>query len=216
MRKPKVKEFLIELNKRIDIQKLISRIDKEILSKILEDKNKLILVSIVILIILYVDFSFGLKSQMRALGMLNPKIVRLRRDLKNLNADLNRMMRAQGKGEGGGSQIRKLVSAGEIPWVIEEISRLANQQDVKLFQIKPSRSLAKAKSIPRFIPADRYSPVQIDLEISAGYHQLGRFLSELENHAVFLEIQELDIKQSQRCPFEHKIKLKLKTLVANE
>ncbi|MBL7081194.1 MAG: type 4a pilus biogenesis protein PilO [Candidatus Omnitrophica bacterium] len=184
-------EFLTKISKKIN--------RKDILTKITEDRNKLLLTIFVILVVLCLDFFFGLRPQMRALGAINPKIARLRKDLKNLNSDLIKMQRQ----ETGfmDTEVKKIASSDQIAWVIEEVSRLANEEEVKIFQMKPVRKLPVAKTL-------------IDLEVSAGYHQLGRFLAALENHSIFLEIGTLDIERNNKDPFEHKIRLKLKTYVS--
>lgn len=174
----------------------------EYIAKIIQDRNKLILAICVILVILFLDFSFGLGAQMRALGAVNPKIAELRKGLKNLDSDLARM---KGQKSGLGlSQVKRLLSAEEMPWLLEEITRLANQQKIRIFQIKPVRG------------RQEYSSILIGLDLSAGYHQLAGFLAELENHPVFLEIEKLDIERSDENPFTHGIRLNLKTYVSEK
>ena len=216
-------EFLAKITKKINLKDLLSlKADlkvlltkkislqdlQELFTKITQNKNKLIAVVAVISIILYLDFSFVLKFQMNALGKINPQVIRLKKGLQNLNSDLIAMQRhEQGLGVGA---TKKLVAAGQVPWVIEEISHLANQQEVRISQIKPIRNLSDESSL-----AEEYSLIIIDLEATAGYHQLGRFLANLENHPILLGVEQLDIKQT-KDPFEHKIKLRLRTYVANE
>jgi len=196
---------------KIKIRELLDKITPYV-TKITQDRNKLILTGIVILIILYLDFSFVLKSQRRAIRAVNSNIVRLRKGLENLETDLNRMKRQEAGLSVG--QEKRLVSTGQMPWVIEEISRLANQQGVRIFQVRPVREVSAKKVSGKSIGADQYLSILINLELSAGYHQLGRFLAGLENHSIFLQVHELDISRNEKNPFEHEINLVLKTYVS--
>lgn len=197
--------------RKIDLQKLLSKITPYI-TKITQDRNKLILAILVILVILFMDFSFGLRTQTRALRAVDSKIVGLKKGLENLRSDLD-MMKRQEAGLAIGGE-KKLISADQIPWIIEELSRLANQQGVRIFQVKPVRQVSIAKSTEKSASKDEHPPILINLELSSGYHGLGRFLAELENHSIYQEIKELDINPNEKNPFEHDVNLVLKTYVS--
>jgi Tfp pilus assembly protein PilO len=212
--KIKLKKQLSDISKKLNLPELLAKFTQQA-DKIIADRNKLVLAIALILVILYLDFSFGLGSQRRAFRAINPKIVRLRSDLRNLDLDLNRMQREE---SGLGiSQAKRIALADQVSWLIEEISRLASQQKVRIFQIKPLRGVplatAARRTAQRSSPAEG-SPMLIDLDISAGYHQLGRFLAKLENHPVFLEVNELNIQPDSQSSLEHQVKLKLKTYVS--
>jgi Tfp pilus assembly protein PilO len=203
MKKINIQEFL-KSNKKINPQ--------ELLNKITQNKNMLILSSLVILLILYLDFSFGLKTQQRALQAISPKIVNAKKDLEQLKLDSIRMRSQAIVGKPG--QVKEIVPSGQMALAIEEISRMANQQGVEIFQIKPqrkSRAFVSSRGAPQ---QDEYSPVLIDLEVSGGYHQLGRFLAELENFSVLLVIEELNVMHSKQTPSELKVKLQVKTYMS--
>ncbi len=197
--------------RKIKIQELLDKITPYV-TKITQDRNKLILAGIAILIILFLDFSFVLKSQRQAIRAVNSNIVRLKKGLENLETDLNRIKRQEAGLSVG--QEKRLVSTGQMPWVIEEISRLANQQGVKIFQVRPVRKVSAKKASGKSIGADQYLPILINLKLSAGYHKLGRFLADLENHSIFLQVDELDISRNEKNPFEHEINLVLKAYVS--
>ena len=182
------------------------------ITKITEDKKKLTGAIVVIVAVLFIDFSFILGAQMRLLATLSPKITKLRQDLKNLNSDLIKMQRKDsGLATSGG---KRIIQADEISWVIEEISRLADQNEVKISQIKPGRETLKKETSPSPSRREEYSSTLVDLDVSAGYHQLARFLADLENHPVCLEVEELNIEHNEKNPFEHNVDLSLKIYVS--
>lgn len=201
--------------KKINVKELLTRFKNArlnpqgVLIKIIQNRNKLILTIIVIVAVLYLYFSFGLRSQMRAVRAINPKIERLREDLKNIKLDLIEMQAKQPQNGFMETEVKTLASPDRLSWLIEEISHLANQQDVRIYNIKPGR--IPSTVVSKKHSQELYPSVIFDLEISAGYFQLSRFLAELEGHPVLLEIEELDIRGNDRDPFAHKINLKLKT-----
>jgi Tfp pilus assembly protein PilO len=202
--------------KKINIQELLQTIKKinpqEILNKITQDKKTLALTVLVIVIVLFLDFSFVLKSQLRTLSTINPKITNLKAELEKLNLDSINMQRQATRTKP--RQIKKLVPPGQVAWVIEEISRMANQHEVEISQIRPSRKSGAAGLSKPPVQSDDYLPTLIDLEVSAEYHQLGRFLTDLENYSILLAVEELDIMPIDKAPFKHVVRLQIKTYVS--
>ena len=203
MNKINTRELLDKISKNVNLRELLFR-KKHYISGPIP-------IIIAILIISWLDFSFVLRLQMRALAAINPKIVKLRNDLQEVNSSLIRMQRQETSI--ADAQVKRMATPGQMSWIIEEISRLSHQQGVRIFQIKPLRARSVVETSQSF-PGAAYLSNLIGLELSAGYHQLGRFLAELENHPILLEIVELDIKRSDKGPFEHEVSLKLKTYVS--
>ena len=198
--------------KKFDFKSIFNKIKilldlKVLTAKIEQDKNILILIIILIITILYLDFSFVLKSQLGALKSTVPKIKSLRQDLTNLNSDLIEMQTQRPEAGFTEAEIKRLASRTEVPWIIEEISRLANLQKIKIFYITPVRRLSTKKT-SRGYSSDKH--IIFDLELSGGYYQLHRFIEGLEEHPVFFEVVALDILGNSKDPFKHKINLKIK------
>ncbi|MFC1658589.1 type 4a pilus biogenesis protein PilO [Candidatus Omnitrophota bacterium] len=203
---------------KIDIQGLLNSKKgmnvQGLLNKITQDKKILAASILAILAILYLDFSFALQPQMRALKAINPKILTVKKELAQLNADSIRMQRhTRGSAP---IKLKEMVHNGQTPLVIEEISRMANQQGVEILQIKPGRQVKRSASAKNTVQLDGYALTMIDLVVSAPYHQLGKFLSELENYNVFLEVGELNIERDEDEALQHEIKLQLKTYVSEK
>lgn len=184
-------------------------------AKIAQDKKNLILAGLVIVIFLYVDFSFILGGQRRAIRAVNAKITGLRAGLQNLEADL-KLVEQQQAGLRVGPE-KELIAADQIPWVIDEISRLAADKGVRIHQIRPllPRALPERGTARRPAPLadEEKTPALINLELYCGFHQLARFLAALENHSIFLEVAELEISRSDKPMPEQAINLLLRTYV---
>jgi len=141
---------------------------------------------------------------------MKPSIIEMKRRLINLEEDLKRMQ-SQGV-VFTDRQEKTIISSSQKDWVNEEIFRLSNAQQVKISQIKFVRREITSKDSTA---TEKYSPILIDMGLFAGYHELAKFLWELENHSVLLGVEELDIKRSEENQFEHSVELRLKTYVSD-
>jgi hypothetical protein len=179
------------------------------------DNQKKILIVIFFVLIVYVDLSYILKAQLAGLNSLNPKISRLEKDLKNLNHDLENMRIAKGK-QGLVKQkavlkSSKILPEGQISGLMQDISNEANKSNIRIIQIRPSRETLNAKSA---IPADKFMPILINLDMICDYHNLGRFINWLENSEVFMQVQELKISTQALDYIKQKVVLVIKTYAA--
>ena len=184
------------------------------LNNIQLDKQKKILVVIICVMVIYVDFTYILKTQMTALNSLNPKIARSKSDFVNLNRDLIKMRVSKG-GQSGVAQkaiikSSKLLLEGQLAGLLRDISSEANKFDIKISQIRPGREIQAAKPA---VAGDKFTPVLITLDLTADYHNLGKFINSLESFPVFLNVQELKVSTRLADYMKQKVILVLKTYV---
>jgi len=180
------------------------------LSQIQLDKQKKMLIVIFAVLIVYVDTSYILKAQMAGLKSLTPKITRLEKDLRNLNRDLGNMRTAKSNPVLEASKAAKkpatIISESQVSGLMQDISNAANKFDVQIIQIRPLRETGKS-----VIPGDKFTPILINLDLICDYHNLGKFINNLENSAVFMGVAELKI--SARVPdyLKQKVSLVIRT-----
>ena len=98
----------------------------------------------------------------------------------------------------------------ELPAMIETLSNLANQSQVKINTIFPQRPLGKnttgGKGANEVIsPVYKEIPIQIDAQ--AGYHQLGTFLGLVEASDKLMHVSSLRISSNPKMPKRHLIKM---------
>ena len=182
---------------------------QEAIFKITQDKKKLILVVLCIFIILYLDFSLVLKPQAASLGAVNNKISKIKNGLKNLKTDLARMQASLNKPVA--LKTKKIISEDQVSWLIEELYKLGTLYNAKISQVRPIRETKPTPS-----PIARSLTLLLNLEISCGYHNLVKFLNALENHSVFMAIDELEIRRNEKDIFAQQVKLNLITYVAKK
>lgn len=178
------------------------------------DKQKKVLIAIFFVLIAYVDINYILKAQLAGLKSLNPKIVRLENDLKNLNRGLENMRNSKSK-QGISAQKSplksvKIISEGQISGLLQDIANEANSSGIKIIQIRPIRETQVAKSA---VISDKLIPILINLELACDYHNLGRFINRLENSDVFMGVQEMKISTQLPDYLKQKVTLVIKTYV---
>ena len=117
-----------------------------------------------------------------------------------------------------------LPSEKELPAVIELLSSLASQAQVKIQTISPQRSSGladlfttkdgKEKKDKKPAPPLVFDEVHIQIDALAGYHQLGTFLNLIESQHKPMQLANLRISGEPRDPKRHHVKLLLKAFFA--
>ncbi len=186
------------------------------LSNLKLDQKKLALIILFVSIIIYLDFSLMIKLQLKSVNALRPKIIKLKSDIDKFNKDLvmiQELKQKQAKiSQKESLKAKKIVSQDAIPSLIEYISNTANQNNLKITQLKPSKEL-KAQGGPVSKDTAKLSPFLITLDLSAEYHRFGAFLNALENAQDFMAVQELRITRGQKDDFQQNVNLVLRTYV---
>ncbi|MEA3560777.1 MAG: type 4a pilus biogenesis protein PilO [Candidatus Omnitrophota bacterium] len=76
----------------------------------------------------------------------------------------------------------------ETHWLLENVSKMAGKAGVDLVSIKPVSSKQEGD----------YVFLRISLKVICGYHQLGNFISKLENSELFIKIDNMELKLVER------------------
>jgi Tfp pilus assembly protein PilO len=172
------------------------------LNKIELDKKKISLIVLVCLVILYLDFTFFLKSQVQNIRDLGPKIKQLRLDIDTLNKDLAYLEALKDKQTGLLSKAKKIISEDQLPLLFKDISDMANKSNVKIMQMKPEVELqSEVKAQGKFLP------ILLAIDLSCGYHALGKFINTLETSAQFMAVQDIGIESDKKDYLRQNVKL---------
>jgi len=86
---------------------------------------------------------------------------------------------------------KQLPQENEVPALLEELSRMAKDSNVKILAINPNEKGAPASGDKTKKP---YKALPIGITALCGYHELGAFINKLENADRFMSIKDLDIK----------------------
>lgn len=179
------------------------------------DTKKIFLIALIALFILYMDFSFIFKPQIRGIGIIGPKIIKLDKDISVLNKDLAALQDLQRSGlevkkQEESSKSKKIIYEEKMPSLLQDLSDMANNNSIKIMQIKPSKDTKLKEEV---IAGVKILPIIITLELSCGYHSLGAFINALENSAQYMAVQEMKITSDPNDYLYQKVNLVLKTYV---
>ncbi len=92
----------------------------------------------------------------------------------------------------------------QLPALLENLSKLANEAGVRITSVKPV-----GDSVP--VGNKLYFSVPLQMNASAGGHELGAFLSKLETDQIFYKVTDLKISQNPTNPRKHSIEMMLET-----
>ena len=136
-------------------------------------------------------------------------IVKLKNDLKALDLGLKNMqaLKLQQKNLPP-VKAKKIIFDSQLASLLNDISKIGNANNVTILQIKPSRDTQKSGAA-----APKFSPVSISLDLICGYHNLGKFINDLENNQTFISIESLKIEARPEEVLKQRVSLTLKTYV---
>lgn len=103
---------------------------------------------------------------------------------------------------------KKLPAQREIPNLLENLSKMARNANITIVGITPvTLKSQKEKTV------QVYQEIPILITARSGYHELGRFLSNLENGDRFMKVVGINIKTNAATPKKHDIDLTVHTYV---
>ncbi len=100
---------------------------------------------------------------------------------------------------------RGFVASDELPALLENLSKLAQDSGVKIISLKPIENVSKADK------ERRYHSIPIAINASSGTHELGRLLSKLESGPTFFRVTDIKIAAESADIKRHSIQLDLET-----
>lgn len=96
---------------------------------------------------------------------------------------------------------KMFIAANETPALLENLSRLAQSAGLKIVSLRPLSS-PEADS-------GNYQRIPIRISATAGTHELGKFLAQLESGTIFIRITDLKITANPSDIRRHSIELAL-------
>lgn len=103
---------------------------------------------------------------------------------------------------------KKLPAQQEIPNLLENLSKMAKSANITIVGITPvelKTQKEKTNSV--------YQEIPILITAKSGYHELGRFLNNLENGSEFMKVVDIGIKADATTPKKHDVELMIYTYV---
>lgn len=181
-------------------------------------QKKVISYAVLAVIILILDFNFVLKPQVSTIIKATPKIKKIASDIKAFKEDQKNLSQLKQTLEAVKRKSvvlnKKIVQEDELLGLAEQISRIGREENIKITQISPTEDI-KAKKVGSFSGGDIY-PVMINVNITGGFHQLGKFINRLENLEQFLKVASIEIKFDKQLYTSQKVNLILGAFIARK
>ena len=149
-----------------------------------------------------------------SLNKVNTQIAELRHNLQDEKTDIARVDQNREQLEKIRNQVNvvkvKIRSSQEVPLILEDISRIASAQGVKIDQLMPLKDqkvlLAKQQDV-------EYYALPILVQARSGYHDLGRWLAQLEEERIFYGMGSLSILSNPKDSMRHQVQLTIKAAI---
>jgi len=106
---------------------------------------------------------------------------------------------------------KKLPAEQEIPALLENLSDMAKDSNIKIVSIVPAMPYLKDGKTGKKSLIYREIPILITAKSS--YHELGHFLNNLENADRFMKVVDIDIKANKANPKKHDVELMICTYI---
>ena len=183
------------MNIQEEISKLIAKINA---------KNPYYMLGGILLVIFLLDYFLIVQFQFSNLRSINPKISAKSQEFREAKKNIEQLgqynQQVKDLKEKRNQVSYRVKSKDEIPLILEHISRIANKNNVKVEQMMPITSSQKEVLKNN---EGKYFSVPISVEAVSSYHDLGRFLYDLEFGEEFLSISNFTISANPADTAHH-------------
>lgn len=196
----------------IQINRLKEQLQKYALQ--MNQKNPYLLLGIILFVILSVAYLGAMRFQISYLRSVNPEIMRLSQEFNSTQSHIARVPQYRQEVQRLTVELQsvneKIRSKEQIPAILENISRMANEHGVEIEKIMPNTA---ASRLVLQNNNGQYYSIPILVEALSGYHNLGRFINRLEREEDFFSIPEFTITTNAEDPTNHVVKLTIDAVV---
>lgn len=176
-----------------------------------QTKVLIILVSVILLVI---HFNLFLTPQITRLTGILSEMAKVGRDLRIAESDIAKIGQFKKNIEAYREKVEKyekrLPAEQEIPRLLEDLSNMAKSSNIKILSIAP---IAASSKETKRAKDEIYQEMPILISAKSGYHELGQFLSDLENADRFMKVVDIDVKSNKMTPKKHDVELVVVTFI---
>ncbi|MBN1353895.1 MAG: type 4a pilus biogenesis protein PilO [Candidatus Omnitrophica bacterium] len=177
-----------------------------------EAKKKVLILYVLLLILIFASyFTFFLKPSMAKLFVLIPKARKLNNEIRLLKNELSYKNKFISKHDLLAGELGKyektLSREKEIPMLLENLSKKAKESGVRILGITPLGGELGHQGDMAQSKTGVYQEVPILISAQSGYHELGNFISRLENDERYVQVMDIDIKANRQHPKRHDINI---------
>lgn len=154
---------------------------------------------------------FLLFPQLGRLGALAGKAGKAKLELRSAKVAIANIDKFKGEIARSSGKIelyeKKLPVEQEMPSLLESLNAMAKRSKMDIISITPvagSNTGAQKAAYQEFL---------IKISVRGGYHELGTFLSDIENADRFMKVVDMDIKANEATPAKHSVELLVATYI---
>ncbi|VAX37705.1 hypothetical protein MNBD_UNCLBAC01-159 [hydrothermal vent metagenome] len=166
----------------------------------------------ILVFFLLLNYFFLMNPQLKSLGKMNVEIKELTQKLERTTANTQRIVQYRTQVAKFRKEIQdlndKIKAKTEMPLILERISRIANQNGVKIDQIMPDTG---EQEVLLKEETKHYFVLPVFINARSSYHDLGRFINRLESDKIFLNVKSFTI-EAQNDSKNHDIRLTLEVI----
>ncbi len=180
--------------------------------KQLDSKTRTIGLGVLLLLVFILDFMFLIRPQFSQFVKIGKNQRELRNNIDSTAQNIERARFLRSEVDHTKKMIvalqDRLVAKDAMTSVLERIAITASHNGVDIIRIIPDGREPKVLLEKN---SKKYLALSVVLEVEAGYHDFGRFISVLENDAFFIRMEKFSIIGSDNGP--HKITLTLNAVM---
>jgi Tfp pilus assembly protein PilO len=169
---------------------------------------------VAVLMIVLVDYFLIMRLQLKALKTLASQSVALRKNIKETENNIERFSVFENEvdqlKENFEKAKKRAILPEQVPFVLENISRMAREQSVQIDQLMPVK-----ESQSQILKTDEmvYFVLPVLIRGQGGYHAIGHFFNGMERESIFMDIKDFEIIQNPMNPRMHTLRAMVNVVI---
>ena len=156
-------------------------------------KQLRILAVVLVVVGLFFGLQFSILPQIRSAGRLGSEWAALHGKVEQLQRDLRQMPEMEKKQVELAARTStpsvSIPPEEQLPDLLDKIAQFARGARVRVVTLRPKQDLGHVQ-----VGSSGYLEIPLELVATAGYHQVGRFLDQLEQSDSLVRLRELEIQ----------------------
>lgn len=191
-------------------------IKAEILKTIekINEKNPYYLVIGVLVLVLILDYSLIMRFQLGALRKLGPEVLQTKSDIERYERNKGRVGKYKTNIEELDKKLAvlqdRIINIEDIPTVLEGVSHYAKNNKVFVERTLPDMDLGDPVLENE---QGKYYLLPVSITAVSGYHNLGKFLNDLEERGTLMNVSQLKISVNPENTRQHIVNLEIEAVI---
>ncbi|MEI7998096.1 MAG: type 4a pilus biogenesis protein PilO [Candidatus Omnitrophota bacterium] len=171
----------------------------------------------ILLVIFLVDFFTLIGFQWGSLEKIYTENQALQQNIERLKSDIHGIDQMKAGLQQSRKQLEamnmKIHAVTDKDAILEDVSRIANEADVKIEQLTPQIESQQALVSSGAL---KYYALPIVIQASSGYHTFGHFINQLEQAKLFFTISSLTMEDRGGDSHRHSINTTFKVVLSDK